>query len=148
MRGLVQLDQGAVTAAACRARVPQIYQRYGPALYSQALLILGAKDLAERVAGDVIAAESTRLVVPQEGEQAATHRLAVSVLRRCRELAPGPNPADSQLPLRREREALSLVLFGGLGYRQVGRELAIPAREAAVLLRTALMSLDVSAVPS
>jgi DNA-directed RNA polymerase specialized sigma24 family protein len=41
----------------------------------------------------------------------------------------------------REREVLGLVLFGGLEYRQAARELAIPAPEAAALLRTALISL-------
>lgn len=39
-----------------------------------------------------------------------------------------------------EREALALVLFGGFEYRQVGQLLAIPAAEAAALLRTAMLS--------
>jgi hypothetical protein len=40
-----------------------------------------------------------------------------------------------------EREALALVLFGGLGYRQAGREIGITAPETAALLRAALVSL-------
>jgi hypothetical protein len=185
MRERGQLDQATVTpAVASRAETPQIYQRYAAALYGQALLILGQKDEAEQVACDVMVDESTRLLVSREDADAASSRLAVSVLRRCRELTvasipkspapsappdasavpealgatddriPRPRPpgrlrppggggqADSLALLRRpEREALSLVLFGRFGYRQVARELAIPPREAAALLRAALIGL-------
>jgi hypothetical protein len=149
-----ELDQAAVTPdVASRAEAPQIYQRYAAALYGQALLILREKDQAEQVACDVMVDESTRLPVSREDADAASRRLAATVLRRCRELTvgsiPKPSPppdggghADSLALLRRlEREALSLVLFGRFGYRQVARELAIPPPEAAALLRAALIGL-------
>jgi hypothetical protein len=83
---------------------------------------------------------------------AASRRLAVAVLRRCQELAPDQDRIPRRRPgggvrsrshrVRRstEREALALVLFGGFEYRQVGQLLAIPAAEAAALLRTAMLS--------
>ncbi len=151
-----ELDQATVTPdVASRAEAPQIYQRHAAALYGQALLILGEKDQAEQVACDVMVDESARLPVSREDADAASRRLAATVLRRCGELTVGPVPkpsppaddgdgshADSLVLLRRlEREALSLVIFGRFGYRQVARELAIPPREAAALLRAALIGL-------
>jgi hypothetical protein len=45
----------------------------------------------------------------------------------------------------RERGALGLVLFGGLGYAQTSRELAIPPSDMAALLRAALHGLATAA---
>ncbi|MDQ2815027.1 MAG: hypothetical protein M3Z75_25040 [Actinomycetota bacterium] len=137
---------------------PEIYRRHAAALYQQALLILGDESSAEQVARDVILDELTRSA-SRESADVAARRLAVSVLRRCQALTAGL-PPDDQIPrprppgtkgdragspdlrCRQEREALSLVLFGGLGYREVGRELALPAPETAALLRAALISFE------
>jgi hypothetical protein len=153
------LDKEALTPArASRDLAPELYRRHAASLYRQALLILDDEGSAEEIVGDVIIDELTRSPVSRESSGAASCRLAVSVLRRCQELMDNLSPADRvprQRPpgdeggsagsqdcrSRKEREALSLVLFGGLGYRQVGRELAIPPTEAAALLRSALISL-------
>jgi hypothetical protein len=138
----------------------EIYHRHAATLYGQALLILGDEGLAEQVAGDVIVDECARPPTAQEDADEASRRLAVSVLRRCQRLRTDQARRDrlSRRRLRgggggcvragspwvvhsREREALALVLFGGLEYRQAGRELALPASETAALLRAALISL-------
>jgi hypothetical protein len=140
-----------------RDRAAEIYDRYAAALYSQALLILGDKQLAEQVACDVILDELTEPAVPREDADAAS-RLAVSVLRRCQALLASGSWPDQAAPGRRpgtgtariswrdfltskEREVLGLVVFGGLDSRQAARQLAIPARQAAALLRAALTGL-------
>jgi hypothetical protein len=50
-------------------------------------MILGDEDLAEQVTCDVIVDECTKRPVSREVAAAASCRLAVSILRRCRELA-------------------------------------------------------------
>jgi hypothetical protein len=160
MRHLDQAAPRTVIPAPGRAQTQGLYRRYAAALYGQALLILGEQDPAEQVACDVLAGESARLTLSGEDPDVVLRHLAVLVLRRCRELGswrvqrfpatPGAvagTSAASTLPdslrlLRHsEREALSLVIFGHLGYRQVARELAIPPQEAAALLRASLIVL-------
>lgn len=148
------LGRGPATSAGTSPDVAaEIYQRLAAPVYGQALLILGDEIMAERVTRDVIVDEVARPPLPAESTAAASRRLALAVLRRCRELAPDQ---DRGRPRRRsgggvrsrsrrvrrstEREALALVLFGGLEYRQVGQVLAIPAAEAAALLRKAMLS--------
>jgi hypothetical protein len=140
-----------------RDRAAEIYDRYAAVLYSQALLILGDERMAEQVACDVILDELTGPAVPREGADAAS-RMAVSVLRRCQALLASGSWPDQAATYRppgtgtariswrdfltsKEREVLGLVLFGGLDSRQAARQLAIPARQAAALLRTALTGL-------
>jgi len=140
-----------------RDRAAEIYDRYAAVLYSQALLILGDERMAEQVACDVILDELTGPAVPREGADAAS-RMAVSVLRRCQALLASGSWPDQAATCRppgtgtariswrdfltsKEREVLGLVLFGGLDSRQAARQLAIPARQAAALLRTALAGL-------
>jgi hypothetical protein len=147
------LGQGPATSAGTSPDVAaEIYQRLAAPVYGQALLILGDEIMAERVTRDVIVDEVARPPLPAESTAAASRRLALSVLRRCRELAPDQDRVPRRRPgdgvrsrsrrVRRstEREALALVLFGGFEYRQVGQVLAIPAAEAAALLRTAMLS--------
>ncbi len=148
------LGQGPATPAGASPDVAaEIYQRLAGPVYGQALLILGDEILAERVTRDVIVNEVARPPRPAESAAAASRRLAVSVLRRCQELAPdqvrvpgrrrpggGVRSRSHRVRRSMEREALALVLFGGFGYRQVGQVLAIPAAEAAALLRTAMLS--------
>jgi hypothetical protein len=147
------LGQGPATSAGTSPDLAtEIYQRLAAPVYGQALLILGDEIMAERVTRDVIVEEVARPPSPAESADATSRRLALSVLRRCRKVAPDQDRAPRRRPgggvrsrshrgrRSMEREALALVLFGGLEYRQVGQALAIPAAEAAALLRTAMLS--------
>jgi hypothetical protein len=109
-------------AGVSRGLAAEVYRRHAATLYGQALLILGDEGMAERVARDVIVEECARRGSVRAGSPGVVHS--------------------------REREALSLVLFGGLEYREASRELAIPASAAAALLRAALISLaDLAGIP-
>jgi hypothetical protein len=149
------------TATAPRDRDADTYDRYAPGLYRQALLTLDDAGLAERVVFDVIVDECVRRPASAGQGGDAGHRLAVSAYRRCQELADGPawrNRAAAQRPSRgvagctgsfgmsrKERGALGLVLFGGLGCVQASRELAVSPADLAVLLRAVLHRLTASA---
>ena len=89
--------------------------------------------MAEQVVSDVLVDECVRPAAASDTDDAGC-RLALSVYRRCRELAGGP-AWHSRPPARpagsfpgcidpgclngKERGALGLVLFGGLGCHQV-----------------------------
>jgi hypothetical protein len=142
-------------------RDADIYDRYASGLYRQALLTLDDAHLAEQVVCDVLVDECTRTPAPGGDEDNASYRLAVSAYRRCRELAGGPARQDRRpgqrpsehvvgcvdpggLLSRKERGGLGLVLFGGLGYVQASRELAISPSDMAALLRAVLRRLTAS----
>jgi transposase len=82
--------------------------------------------------------------------------MAVAAYRRCQDLAaiaqgPGtsssrsPGPSPDCMDLRQltspERGLIALLVFGGLRYREVSRELGIRPADVAELLRTALCRL-------
>jgi len=75
------------------ARSQDIYQRYAAALYRQALLTLDDSAVAEHVVCDAIVNECALAAMPPPGED------------------------------DKERGALGLVLFGGLGYLRASRVL-------------------------
>jgi hypothetical protein len=121
------------------------------------LLTLDDPGLAGQVVCDVIVDECVRSPAPAAHEHDASYRLAMSAYRRCQELADG-HAWHSRNPRRRaswglaacidpcglsarERGALALVVFGGLGYIQASRELAITPQEMAALLRAVLVCL-------
>jgi hypothetical protein len=64
--------RGRAPAGTSRDRAAEIYQRYGAALYTQALLMLGNERMAEQVACDVIAEGFT---APRCGWRARTPHL-------------------------------------------------------------------------
>ncbi len=148
------LGQGPATRAGTSPdRAAEIYQRLAAPVYGQALLILGDEIVAERVTRDVIVEEVARTPLAAESADEASRRVALSVLRRCQEVAldrgrvprrrrpgGGVRPRSQRVRRSMEREALALVLFGGFEYRQVAQALAISAAEAAALLRTAMLS--------
>jgi hypothetical protein len=147
------LGQGPATRAGTSPdRAAEIYQRLAAPVYGQALLILGDEIVAERVTRDVIVEEVARAPLAAESANEASRRVALSVLRRCQEVAldrgrvprrrpgGGVRPRSQRVRRSMEREALALVLFGGFEYRQVAQALAISASEAAALLRTAMLS--------
>jgi hypothetical protein len=141
----------------CSVRSGDVYRRYVSGLYRQALLPLGDSALAVRVVSDVIADECAPTPARGRGEDDVRHRLAESVFRRCQQLAsdparrdgrPVPPPGDvagrvgpGGFLSEQEREALGLVLIGGLGYVRASRVLGIRPRDMAALLRTALLRL-------
>lgn len=109
--------------------------------------------MAAQVVSDVIVEECVRPAAVVCGQD-VQGRLAVSAYGRSMELAGSPawtarlpaacagNFADSVGPgglNARERGALGLVVFGGLGYRQAVVDLGISASGMAALLRTALV---------
>jgi hypothetical protein len=117
------------------------------------LLTLDDARLAEQVVCDVLVGEGVRPRASEGDEDNAGYRLAVSAYQRCRELADDPAWQDRQAEQRspervtgciepdgllseKERAGLGLVLFGGLGFVQASRELAIPPSDMAALLRT------------
>lgn len=146
----------------CSVRSGDVYRRYVSGLYRQALLTLGDSALVVRVVSDVIADECAPAPTPARGrgEDDVRHRLAESVFRRCQQLAsdparrdgrPVPPPGDvagragpGGFLSDQEREALGLVLIGGLGYVRASRVLGIRPRDLAALLRTALLRLATS----
>lgn len=165
--------RGFGTTPRARAPVPadapcdrdaDIYDCHAPALYRQALLTLGDAGMAEQVVCDVIVEECVRPSISSGDGHDAGYRLAVSAYRRCQEL-PGGLARRNRAPGQRlpgsfasridpggllsgkERGALGLVLFGGLGYGQASRELAIAPADIAALLRAVLHRLTTSAAP-
>src|ERR1700733_5110812 len=146
-----------------RHRDAHIYDRYASGLYRQALLTLDDAQLAEQVVCDVLVEECIRPPAPGSDEENASFRLAVSAYWHCRELAGDPARQDRR-PARRpgrrpsvrvvgcvdpggllsekERAGLGLVLFGGLGYVQASRVLAISPSDMAALLRAVLRRLQ------
>lgn len=138
-------------------RYAAIYDRYATGLYRQAFYALGDTRLAEQVLCEVIVAECAR----PPGRKAITardgQRLAIAVYRSCQDLAGGyacpdqlarrrqeagavPEEPDSPLTAS-EHDALGLVLFGKLDYRQVGAELGVSRAVVATLLLGALRKL-------
>jgi hypothetical protein len=147
-------------APVARHRDAHIYDRYASALYRQALLTLDDAYLAEQVVCDVLVEECMRPPAPESDEDNAGCRLAVSAYWRCRELAADPARQDRQpgqrpsvhvvgcmdpggLLSEKERAGLGLVLFGGLGYVEASRVLAISPSDMAGVLRTVLHGLQV-----
>ena len=138
-------------------RVAEVYDRHAPAVFRQALLMLDDDGLAEQVAGDVLTAECALPAVPADDADLMSRRLAASTLRRCQELTADP-AREGHASRRRtgctcpavegigsgQRALLGLVLFGGMGYREAARELAISPSRAAVMLRDALIAQRVS----
>ncbi len=137
------------------------YDRYTAGLYRQALFTLDDPELAGQAVCDVLAGEYARPGTPASAGLDAGRRLAVSVYRRCQQLAASsawhhrsaqerlvPAHADgagaAALLTLNERAALALVLFGRLEYVQASRELAITPREMAGLLHDMLRRLAVS----
>jgi DNA-binding CsgD family transcriptional regulator len=138
-----------------------IYQRHAAALYQQALLMLGDLALAEDVVRDVLVGECALVPARGHGEDETRYRLVQSVFRRCQRLAADPGRHDCWPPQwpsqsvagsvdpggilsEKERGALGLVLFGGLGYVQASAVLGISPRDAAALLRTVMGRLAIS----
>jgi hypothetical protein len=144
------LDRAVTSAGASPGRAGAVHDRHGDRLYRQALLTLGDAGLAERVVSDVITGECLR--TPPLDADAEEYRLAVSVRRRCQDLATDPaywnrlrDPLDGMPGCIasggvsvRERAALALVIFGHLGYAEAARELAISPPEMAALLQAVL----------
>ena len=143
-------------AAVRGARAERLYHDYGVRLYRQALLAVDDAALAEQAVLDVLVPESFRPAPSADGVSERGHDLAVAVYRRCREMIrqdqrdhppgrqPSPTLAGCPGPCRlswTERGALGLVLFGGLRYAEVSRELAISPRDMAVLLHGVLHKL-------
>jgi hypothetical protein len=141
-----------------------IYDRYASGLYRQALLTLDDAHLAEQVVCDVLVEECMRPPAPGSDEDNASYRLAVSAYWQCRELADGPARQDRRPAQRpsvrvvgcmnpggllseKERAGLGLVLFGGLGYVQASRVLAISPSDMAALLRAVLRRLQLHRAP-
>lgn len=150
----------ASVTARCEADA-DIYDRHADGLYRQALLTLGDAGLAEQVVCDVIVDECTRVPSSAGGAGDASYRLPVAAYRRCQELAREPSWHDLHpgrrasggvagcidpygLLSRKERGALGLVLFGGLGYVQASHEVAISQLDTAALLRAVLHRLSPS----
>lgn len=150
-----------VTASVPYDRDAHFYDRYASGLYRQVLLTLDNAHLAEQVVCDVLVDECVRPRASEGEEDNAGYRLAVSAYQRCRELADGPSWQDRQAEQRspervtgcidpdgllseKERAGLGLVLFGGLGYVQASRELAISPSDMAALLHTVLRRLTAS----
>jgi hypothetical protein len=143
-------------------RTQDLYQRYAAALYRQALLTLDDRALAQQVVCDAIVEECAAAPGPGPDEDEARCRLAESVFRHCQQqsvAAPAgrdrrhserhsPSVVERIDPgrvlSRPEREALGLVLFGGLGYVRAGRALGIDPHDMAVLLRAVLLKLATS----
>ena len=148
-------------AAVSSSQGETVYDRHCARLYQQALLTLGDAALAERVVGEVMTGECLRSSPPDA--DVAEYRLVVSVRRRCQELAadpawwnrlPGPLWPEGMtgcLPpdglTVRERGALALVIFGGLGYAEAADEMSISPPEMAALLTAVLHKLAVADAP-
>jgi hypothetical protein len=158
------LGPGNTCLAPDRANVPlhrdaHIYDRYASGVYRQALLTLNDAYLAEQVVCDVLVEECMRPGAPGSDEDNAGYRLAVSAYWRCRELAVGPGRQDRRsgqrpsvhvvgcmdpggLLSQKERAGLGLVLFGGLGYVEASRVLAISPADMTAILCTVLRGLE------
>jgi hypothetical protein len=147
----------AAPAGLAGARDAEIYDRHAATVYRQALLMLDDERLARRVAREVIVAECALPPASPRDSGRVSARLAVSTMRRCQELKDGRTPEDRAAPGRHargrpgpqdpqagEQALLGLVLFGGMGYREAARELAISPPTAAAMLRSALIRLGTS----
>lgn len=138
-------------------RDADVYDRHAPWLYRQALLTLDDPGRAEQVVSDVIVDECVWPPALAAHDDDVSHRLAMAAYRRCEEVA-GDQAWHDHAPRPRrpgslagcigpcglsgkERGALGLVIFGGLGHIQAGRELAIPPRQVAALLRAVMAAL-------
>ena len=142
-------------AGSDRCRDADIYDRYAPGLYRQAVLTLGDRALAEHVVCDVLVDECALFPPQGRGEADARHRLAESAFRRCQQLAAGHGRDPGQPPCAgvadcidpggllsgTERGALGLVLFGGLGYVRASKVVGIHRRDMAALLHAVLRRL-------
>jgi hypothetical protein len=161
MLGLGKTGAVGALATASRARSQVIYQYHAAALYRQALLMLGDSALAEDVVCDAIVDECALVPAQEHGEDETRYRLAQSVFRRCQQLAAAPgrqgrrssqqlSPAvdgcvdPGDILSEKERGALGLVLFGGLGYVQASTVLRIDPHDMAALLRTVMGRLAIS----
>ncbi len=150
-----------VTVDALCHRAADTYDRHADALYRQALLTLGDAGLAGQAVCDVIVDECVWPPASAGDGDDASCRLALSAYGRCRELSSASawqerSPArrlpesfacciDSRGRLSgRERGALGLILFGGLGYARASRELATSPADLAALVRGALHGLTAS----
>jgi hypothetical protein len=159
--GGVSPAYASATVNAPRIRDADIYDRHAAGLYRQALLTLGDAGMAAQVVSDVIVAECTRIPEAAGDGDEASCRLPVSAYRRCQELAselgwldrpPRRRVAEGVggcidrgwLLSRKERGALGLVLFGGLGYVQASHEAAISPLLMAALLHAVLHRLTTS----
>ncbi len=145
---------GSTPGAAPGQPAEDIYDRYAGHLYRQALFTLDDTDLAEQVVSDVIVGECVRPATAN-GRQDVARRLTVAAYWRCMELAGSGTRTPGGRARRRsggcaacagpdglsarERGALSVVIFGGLGYRPAGADLGISAPEVAAMLRGALV---------
>jgi hypothetical protein len=145
--------RGLVAGSAIGRADADIYDHHAGNLYRQVLFTLDDGDLAEQIVSDVIVGECVRPPAALGGREAA-RRLAVAAYRRCMDAAGGPASASPGFAAGAEdrggcaglrgmrdvieRGVLSLVVFGGLEYRQVAADLGIRALDVAALLRTAL----------
>jgi hypothetical protein len=150
----------AIPAGPAGARDAEIYDCHAATVYGQALLMLDDERLARRVAREVIVSECAMPPAARRDSGRVTARLAVLTMRRCQELKDGRarRPREDRAALGRhardrlgpqdpqamEQALLGLVLFGGLGYREAARELAISPPTAAAMLRSALIRLGTS----
>jgi DNA-binding CsgD family transcriptional regulator len=153
-----QIARGLVPGTPAGRRDQDTYDRHAGSLYRQAFLTVDDAEMAEQVVSDVIVEECVRPPAAVRGQDAG-RRLAVSAYRRCMEVAGSPASA-SRSPARRtgdragspgpgglsarERGVLGLVIFGALGYRQVGVELGMSASEVSALLRAVLVKAEAS----
>jgi hypothetical protein len=159
--GAASLVRNSANASGPGVRDVDIYDRHAAGLYRQALLTLDDAGMAEQVVSDVIVDECMRSPASARNEDDVGSRLAVSAYHRCQEVADGPTwqiRAPSRRPSRsfadcidpdglsvKERGALGLVIFGGLGYIRASHELAIYPPDMAALLRGLLHRLASSA---
>lgn len=93
----------AAWSRASRDRDAEIYRRYAVVLYRQALLALGDEGMAGQADRDLISDGSTRPQVSRKGAEGTVGRLALSALRRCREMAAGHNRAQQRRSRRRQQ---------------------------------------------
>jgi hypothetical protein len=138
-------------------RAAAVYDRHAPGLYRQALLTMGDRDMAEQVVSDVVVAECARFGTAEQDAVVTGRRLAVTAYWRCLELTGGPArhklaarpPAaghgaaglDARSRRVRERGALALVLFGGLGCHEACQEAAASPAELTITVLAALLRL-------
>ncbi len=161
MLGLGKTGATGALATASRVRRQAIYQHHAAALYRQALLMLADSARAQDVVCDAIVDECALVQAQEHGEDETRYRLAQSVFRRCQRLAADPGRQDRRPPRQpsrgvdggvdpggilseKERGALGLVIFGGLGYVQASTVLGIGPRDMAALLRTVMGRLAIS----
>jgi hypothetical protein len=155
MLGLDKAGKAGARATASPTRGQIIYQRYAPALYRQALLMLADDPaLAESVVQDVIVDECMLSPGYGRGDDETRYRLTQSVFLRCQQSVSsgrqGRRPTQRSsggvaaridpdgILSEKERGALGLVLFGGLEYVQVSTVLGIGPDDTAALLHTAM----------